>query len=185
MKSFPFLVIFCLLFNLPTVEGQQTILGLLLNILFFTPKRNERDCKALILSSGVNDTGHCYCKNYQLGSQASFYCYTEKKCLSPSDSTFCSDSTYSAHTKDRKRLALNTSPDVREERLRASGSIQGCCDEFTSQFEFAFARGDADSPSFNKYTNCSAYVLSYDSVTQIESYPYYCTSCDIWGFYCT
>ena len=179
MKYFSFLVICCLLFNLPTVEGQQTLLGLLLNILFFTPKRNERDCKALILSSGVNDTEDCYCKNYQLGPQASFYCSTGKKCLSPSDSTFCSDSTYSAHTKDRKRLAFNTSPDVREERLRASGNIEGCCDEFTSQFEFAFARGDADSPSFNKYTNCSAYVLRYDSVVDAETGPYHCTSCDI------
>ena len=179
MKSFPFLVIFCLLFNLPTVEGQQTILGLLLNILFFTPKRNERDCKALILSSGVNDTEDCYCKNYQLGPQASFYCSTGKKCLSPSDSTFCSDSIYSAESKDRKRLALHTSLDVREEKLYARASIAGNYIEVSSTFEFAFARGDADSPSFNKYTNCSAYVLSYDSVTQIESYPYYCTSCDI------
>ena len=179
MKYFSFQVICCLLFNLPTVEGQQTLLGLLLNILFFTPKRYERDCKALILSSGVNDTGRCYCKNDQQWSQASFYCYTEKKCLSPSDSTFCSDSIYSAESKDRKRLALHTSPDVREEKLYARASIAGNYIEVSSTFEFAFARGDADSPSFNKYTNCSAYVLSYDSVTQIESYPYYCTSCDI------
>ena len=182
MKYFSFLVICCLLFNLPTVEGQQTLLGLLLNILFFTPKRNERDCKALILSSGVNNTETCSCRN-NLGPQIVLECAIfEKKCLSPSDATYCTDTrVYSAYSKeDRKLLAVNMSPNVQEEKIVTDDYYYSSC--YSSRFEFAFARDDADagSPSSNnKYTNCSAYSVTYDAVIDADSLTYHCTSCDI------
>lgn len=152
MKCIQFISLGALAF-LPTPVG-GTLLFIdwvfrrIVETLYFTDRRNERDCQAVMLSTGLDVTGEtneCICNT---DGYTSFYvtltCPEVKDtiCVSPSDDKFCSQrpSYYSAETTKRTTLSVNTSP------LITSESIVVLFDEpdfdFSNTFYFTFDRSN-------------------------------------------
>ena len=176
MKYLHFLTI-CAVTFLPTqVEGTWIYFGYILrgiailyHSIFFTKRRNERDCKALFLSAGITNTESCYCGGW---SRVDVDCdpLNELVCVSSSSSSsnavYCSNNTwYTAESTERPPYAYSTNPNIETE-----GSYLYFSGNGFRTIAFGFVR----NATSNKYTKCSAYL----AVGKYDGY-YECEGCAI------
>lgn len=162
MKYIPALTIFALAFLPTPVKG--TIFQI-----FYSQRRQKRECAAVLPTAGVANTDNCICGNDFFPPSGLFIDCSpleENICVSPSDVRFCTNSSlkttssYSAYTTGRRFVSPFTSPKIDEEYVR----IDIDKGNFRNRFSFQFLRdGGLPSPYSSCRISSDGYFESNDS----------------------
>lgn len=173
MKYLPFLAL-CALAFLPT-QVESFYFGIILfrirnfvDNIFYTNRRNKRDCEALLTSAGITNTENCFCDG---SSSLYFSCdpLNENTCLSSSGAKYCTNKTYYfGFSTERERLAFTVSPKIQDEY-----SALTINDGRVEEFFFGFSRDVAT----DKYVDCFTGVVVADD--DFGSIFYGCDRCQI------
>ena len=173
MKYLSFMTI-CALTFLPTqVEGTifyaLFFLSNLLNFLFYTDQRDERDCEGFAQNAGITNTESCTCSGV---TTLLLTCRpaNEEACLSSSNATYCTNSTrYVAYSTDRIRLAFSTPPGLSQQNLDLF--LNDTSTEIT-RIEFLFALDT--SKNYTNYRQCGVGIATLSTALAVD-----CGSCQI------
>jgi hypothetical protein len=162
----------CALTFLPTqVEGTIIIFSLfifsnLLNLLFYTDQRNERDCEGFAQSAGITNTESCTCNGLTtllLNCRPA----NEEACLSSSNATYCTNSIrYLAYSTPRIRLAFSTPPGLQQQN--SDLFFNDTSTEIT-RIQLLFALDTSKN-----YTQCEVGITTLSTARSVE-----CGSCQI------
>jgi hypothetical protein len=191
MKSIQLLMTcaFLLLFPSP-VEGTLFFiisysLNVIFNSIFFSRRREARDCEALRQSTGLNitaDTPGCSCGINLFSYAVDISCSAQGViCISPSDPTFCTSATgVFSNFEVRSNTLITLSPRSPVSIKEEVNSVDFDTPEFFfNRFTFKFIHGDG-APSSNKYIGCSVDTVTTDlTVPDQTSVAGKCNTCEI------
>ena len=165
----------CALTFLPTqVEGTILIFSLfifsnLLNFLFYTDQRNERDCEGFAQNAGITNTESCTCNGL---TTLLLTCRpaNEEACLSSSNATYCTNSTrYQAYSTPRIRLAFSTPPGLQQQNSELF--FNDTSTEIT-RIQLLFALDTSNN--YTNYTKCEVDITTLSTARSVV-----CGSCQI------